>query len=164
LKRDEEIQRLIRYAQGMGASVHFKPYNPNKGNLASWAIDGTEITIFVRKNSSKIEKILSLIHELSHHKAYINNDREISPELEDVLDKDDPNKKERHRIWRSEVRDSKYWETIYKDTNCQFDINKLYMQRELDLWIYEIYYETGVTPTGKVRREKMKELKKKYVK
>ncbi len=160
--RDEELNRLIKYAQGMGLSVSFRPYKPFSLIGGEWTTDGTELIVYVEKDTTKIEKVLILIHEISHHKAYINNDRENDPILDNILDKDDPNKKERYKIWRSEVRDSKYWEEIYKDTNCKFDIKKLHARREFDLWQYEFCYENDRDPTKEEKYKKFKELKNKY--
>ncbi len=160
MRRDDELNRLIRYAQGMGMAVHFKPYKPHSKDEAEWAIDGTELTVYVRPKTSKIEKILSLIHELGHHKSFIDDNRKLDPKIEEALDSEE--KRHRKRILDMEINDSVYWEDIYKDTNCQFNIQKLYKQKELDIWVYEVYYETGNWPTSKEKAQKRKELKKKY--
>jgi hypothetical protein len=160
--RDEELNRLIRYAQGMGISVRFKPYIPHSKDEAEWTIDGSEITVYVKSSTSKIDKILSLIHELGHHKAFVNNDRAVDPKVEEVLDCEDIKKNQRRIILQDEKNGTKYWEEIYRDTNCQFGLDRLEMQKELDLWAYQVYYETGKFPTNKECREKRKQLKLKY--
>jgi hypothetical protein len=160
--RDEEINRLIRYAQGMGISVRFKPYVPHSKDEAEWTIDGTEITIYVRSSTSKLDKVLSLIHELGHHKAFVNNDRSIDPKLEEALDSEENKKNQRRAIYMDEKNGTKYWEEIYRDTNCQFGIPRLHMQMELDLWTYEVYLETGKWPTRAKSKKKRKQLKLKY--
>lgn len=160
--RDEELNRLIRYAQGMGISVRFKAYVAHSRDEAAWTIDGSEITVYVRPNTSKIDKILSLIHELGHHKAFVNADRSIDTQVEEALNSEANRKNQRRAIYLDEVKGSTYWEEIYKDTNCQFDINKLRMQRDLDVWTYEVYYETGKFPTKKLTLKKKKQLKGKY--
>lgn len=159
--RDEEINRLIKYSQGMGLSVRFKPYFKGS-NSAEWAIDGTEITIYITKKTSKIDKILSLIHELSHHKSFVDNERQMDPKVEEALDSEENKKSHRKRILDMEVSDSIYWEDIYRDTNCQFDVNRLYMQKEFDIWQYQVYYEKGKFPKSKEKKSKWKELKEKY--
>ena len=160
--RDDELNRLIKYAQGMGLSVHFKPSVKGSTFGAEYVTDGTEVIIYITKRTTKLDKIFSLIHELSHHKAYINNDREIDEKLDEILIKEDPKKRERYEIWKSEIRDAQYWEEIYRDTNCQFNINRLYAQKDFDLWVYEFYYENGGWPTWKLKNNKIKELIKKY--
>lgn len=160
--RDEELNRLIRYAQGMGISVRFKPYVKSYATDAEWATDGSEITIYTRSINSKLDKILSLIHELGHHKGFVENNRKIDPEIEEALEEEEKNKKNRKKIYLDEIKDTQYWEQIYKDTNCQFNIQKLYKQREFDIWSYEVYSESGKFPTKSAIKEKKRQLKKKY--
>jgi len=159
--RDEELNRLVRYAQGMGLSVRFKPYVPYSKDQAEWHTDGTEIVVFVKKNTSKLEKILSLIHELGHHKSWIENGRKIDPKFEDALG-DDESKRSRRIVYLGELNDTQYWEQIYRDTDCRFNPYILHMHRELDVWMYEVYYETGKFPTHKEKDAKKKQLKEKF--
>ena len=159
--RDNEIQRLIKYGQGMGVAVRFKPYIKYSKFEAEWALDGSEIVIFTKPRDSKLQKVLSLIHELSHHKAFVNNGRTIDPKIEEALDSDN-NKIHRKRVLNMEVSDSQYWEEIYRDTDCRFNINILHREKEHDLWAYQIYSKTGKFPTHKENLAKAKELRKKY--
>lgn len=161
MKRDDELNRLIRYCQGMGLSVRFKPYVRGSKTQAEWACDGSEIVIYVKSNYSKLDKILSLIHEAAHHKSWIDNERVMDPKVEEALDKDHL-KSARKRVLDMEIADAVYWEDIYKDTNCQFNISKLHKQKELDIWCYEVYYETGRDATKKEKAAKRRELRKKY--
>ena len=158
--RDEEIQRLIRYAQGMGLSVRFKPYVKYSKDQAEWALDGSEITVFVKSTTSKIEKVLSLIHELGHQKGFIDNGRKTDPKIEEAIDSEET--RHRKRVLESERNDMVYWEDIYKDTNCKFDLKILEKQKELDIWSYEVYYKTGKWPATKAKVQKIKELRRKY--
>lgn len=160
--RDEELNRLIKYAQGMGLSVRFKPYVKSTGDRGGWTLDGSEITVYESSGDSKIYRVLTLIHEIAHHKGYIENDRTVNPKVEEALSDEEEKKLSRKHIYLDELNDTKYWEQIYKDTNCRFDIKYLYRQRDLDVWQYERYYETGKFPTQKEKFEKRKELKKKY--
>lgn len=160
--RDDELNRLVKYAQGLNVQVKFRPFNVKYGAEAEWTIDGTEITIFKRKKGSKLRLILCLIHEIAHHLEHIhNNDRKPDPKLEEALDEDDK-KKMRKRVYEWELKGAQWWETIYKETDLKFKLNKLYMERDFDLWMYEIYYETGYFPNRGEQRPKRKELRKKY--
>lgn len=161
--RDDELNRLIRYAQGMGLSVRFKPYIKG-GDRAEWVTDGTEVTVYVTDRCSKLEKILSLIHELGHHKAFIDNERSIEEKVDEALDKDTHTKLHRKHIYDMEFNDSLYWEQIYKDTNCQFGLDRLEMQRQYDVWVYQYYYENGLWPTWNEKIDKKREFKKQYLK
>lgn len=160
--RDDELNRLMRYAQGMGISVRFKPYVKRSGTYAEWTVDGSEIAIYVTPKDSKINKILSLIHELGHQKGFVANERKIDPKVDEALGFEDNGKLDRKRILNMETEDASHWEDIYRDTNCQFNIKKLQKQREFDIWTYEVYYETGHDPTTKEKSIKKKELRKKY--
>lgn len=160
--RDEEIKRLIRYAQGMGVAVRFKPY-VRGGNEAESSLDGTEIIIYEASRTSKLDKVLSLIHEIAHVKGFIDNDRAVDPKIEEAIDSDE-NKRHRKRVLDMETMDSNYWVDIYRDTNCQFGLDRLEMQRNYDLWQYEVYYETGDFPSNNEKTRKRKELRKKYLK
>ena len=160
--RDDELNRLIRYCQGMGLSVRFKPYVRGSKTAAEWTTDGSEIAIYVTSKCSKVEKILSLIHETAHHKAWIDNKRQIDPKVEEALDSEENKRSHRKRLLDMERNDSIYWEDIYKDTNCQFPIWKLHAQKEMDLWQYEFYYEHGVFPKKKAKDKKRKEICNKH--
>lgn len=160
--RDDETNRLIRYCQGMGLSVRFKPYVKGSNDAAEWTTDGSEIVIYVSPRSSKIEKILCLIHEAAHHKAWIDNERQTDPKVEEALISEDNKKSHRKRILDMERNDSVYWEDIYKDTNCTFPIWKLHVERDLDIWFYEVYHETGKFPKKKARNKKRKEIYNKH--
>ena len=160
--RDEELKRLIKYAQGMGVSVRFKPYTSKSGCSAEWNIESSEITIYVRSGESKISQVLSLIHEIGHLKGFANNDRKLDPKMVDALSDEDEKKKSRRRIYVDELKDTSFWETVYRDTDCKFDMNKLYKQKDFDIWQYAVYYETGNFPTKKEQSDKLRELRKKY--
>jgi prolyl oligopeptidase PreP (S9A serine peptidase family) len=159
--RDLELNRLVQYAKGIGLIVKFKP-RPRGGDAAEWDEDGPTITIFTNPWTTKVEKILSLIHEISHMRSYIENERQLDPKIEEALLSEEDKKSYRKRIYDMEKSDSAHWESIYKDTNCQFNINKLYIQREVDLYQYSVYYETGKFPTGKENKKKRRELKNRY--
>lgn len=162
MKRDEEIQRLMRYAQGMGLSVRFKPYVKGSGDGGGWTTDGSEITVYVSSGDSKTDKILTLIHEIAHHKGFIENNRTLDPKMVEALEDEDEKKRSRKRIYLDELSDTQYWEQIYKDTGCEFGLNKLYVQRDFDVWCYEFFYEEAKFPTCKAKKEKMRQLKDKY--
>jgi len=162
MQRDDEIARLIKYAQGMGITVRFKPYIKNSGVAAEWATDGTEINIYTDKSSSKIGKVLLLIHELSHHKAFVDKKRQIGSHMERILDSEEHTKEDRKKVYDMEYQDSAYWEDIYRDTHCKFNIEKLRKQREFDVWQYEVYYKTGKYPNTREKKIKMEALKELY--
>lgn len=163
--RNREIERLVKYAQSLGVKVIFS----NKkcpDTSAEWTLDGSEIYIYTKKQYSKTDTILSLIHEIAHMLNHIHrNDRQRDEKFEEAIDASDADgaaKRHRLKILRVEKQGTQYWETIYKETNLQFPLWKLYAAMELDVWPYEIYVETGGFPTVKERKKKRKELKIKH--
>ena len=97
--RDQELNRLIRYAQGMGLSVHFKPYVPRSRDAGGWTIDGSEVIVYVSPGDSKLSKILTLIHEIAHHKGFIENNRELDPKVVEALNDEEEKRESRKKIY-----------------------------------------------------------------
>jgi len=167
--RDKELERLISYAKGLGLKVTFS--NKDYGASALWSLDNSEITICKNKNKSKIETILSIIHELGHslHNTHEQN-RKIDTKLEEALnhieDAEEFNieskKRQRKISLDCEIAGTKYWHVIYKDTNMNFPIWRLEAAMEFDLYQYEYFYENDRWPSFKEKSKKKKEIKKKH--
>lgn len=166
--RDQEIERLINYARGLGLTVKF---SKTLNDSASWTLDGTELTISThpKHNRTKIETVLSFIHELGHMLYFIHEkDRKLdlkfdeAVERQNLVDEDIDEtpipKHLRKKILDVEVKSAEWWNVIYKETNCKFPLWKLEMAKCFDIWQYEVYYETGYFPTRKERIQKGKEL------
>lgn len=158
--RKEELARLIHYAKGMGAKVLFRKRPRGYKSVAEWCLDGSEITLYRDSRTSLLDLVLSLIHELGHHKDFINNGRKLDRLVDKALDRSA--KKYRKILLKSEIRGTQYWEQIYKDTNCGFGIQVLFKHRDLDLWMYEHFLDTGTDPSKEMYKNKHKELQEKY--
>jgi len=163
--RDLEIQRLIKYAQGMGARVVFSNVKDSEDS-AQFALDGSEIIVYAKHQKSKTETILTLIHEISHLLDHIHqHDRQPDVKFEQALD---PNrygkisKKKRKIILDSEITATGYWHTVYKETGLKIPMWKMEAQMEHDIWQYDFYYEHGRFPHRKERRQMKKELYAKH--
>ena len=167
--RDEEIKRLTNYIKGLGLKVIF--YSKSSDSAASWALDNSEIIINTKNNDSKTDIIVSMIHEIGHalHNLW-EKKRELDKEFEKALDHVDEaeeqgldtKKKQRKIILDNEIAGTKYWYSIYKETNMQFPLWKLYANMEFDIWQYQVYYETGDFPTCKEKDKKFTEICKKH--
>lgn len=161
MKRDLEIERLIKYAQALGVEVIFSNMK-NPPDDADWSLMNTKITIYIRRHPTKTDTILSLIHEISHSLDNIHRaNREVDWKFEEALpndNEDEISKKRRKIILDNEKEGTRYWEIIYKETNLSFPIYKLHAQMELDVWQYEVYYESGKFPKRKERDKKRKEI------
>jgi hypothetical protein len=169
MKRDEEIQRLVNYIKGLGLEVTFS--SKKSDAAAHWYLDNTGIVVFKKNNSSKIETVLSLIHEIAHAKHCIwEKDRKVDLKFEEALDHvdgaelegTDTKKKQRKIILDNEIAGTKYWEEIYKETNMQFPIWRLEAAKEFDIYQYQVFYETGSYPKFKERKKKHKEVMNKH--
>jgi len=167
--RDDEIQRLVNYIKGLGLKVTFS--SKQSDCSAFWYLDNSEIVICKNKNKSKIETVLSLIHETGHalHNIYEKN-RKTDPKFEEALDhvdeaqelELDTQKKQRKIILNNEKAGTHYWDAIYRETNMKFPMWKLEAAKEIDVWMYEVFYETGKYPKTKERIAKVKEVNRKH--
>lgn len=168
--RDEEIQRLTNYARGLDLKVIFSS-SKKENDPAAWTLDNTELTVYKNNNSSRIEMVLSMIHEIGHalHNLWEKN-RKLDKEFEKAIDhvneaeklEIDSKKRQRKIILDNEIAGTKYWETIYKETNMQFPKWRLYAQMDFDVYQYEFYYENDSFPIKRVKNEKWKSLVNKY--
>lgn len=170
--RDQEINNLQRYAEGLGLKVIWKKYarESSGGNAAQWDTDGSCITIFTWPGLSKTDIILNMIHELAHHMAWIYNDRKSDPKLDSALyaewerKRGDPpiKKSSRKLILDSEVDDSKYQEVVAHEVGIKIPLYKIKISVDLSNWQYSYYYRTGDFPSKKSCTKKEKELTRRY--
>lgn len=165
--RDQEIERLVRYAQGLGVKVVFKNSPDSIKNSATWSLDGTLIELYVRKAETKCSIILSLVHELGHHLWFVYK-KERKPDLkfEEAIERDNLDsitpKRIRNKLLNFEKEGVKFWDTIIIDTNIKIPKWRIDRAKELDIWQFEVYYEKGTYPSFKEVKLKSKELKVKY--
>jgi hypothetical protein len=168
VRRDEEIVRLTKYAEGMGLKVLFS--NAKSLDAASWNIDGSQITIYLRKSNSKTATVLSMIHEIAHHLWFIHEKNrkpdmkfDQAIEFEMWREPDKPIRKSyRKRIYEMERASTVWWDAIYKETNIGIPKWKLYASMEFDIWQYEVYYHKGSFPPLSERRATYKAIKDKH--
>jgi hypothetical protein len=166
--RDNEIERLIKYAEGLGIKLFFKKHKPGSAG-ATWTVaeDNTvELTLFAWKNQSKTQMILNFLHELAHHMAWVYQERSFSSELSRILNKNHDGspltKKERYAVFKEERDDSVYRETIAHEIGIKIPTWKIKVDIELDIFIYYHYYEHDEYPSNAQVKQKRKELNKKY--
>lgn len=170
-KRDEEIKRLISYAKGHGLKVTLSRAARKGDAAATWSLDGSEIEVFIRASTSKTSIILSLMHELGHHLWFVHErDRKPDLKFEDalaVVDRREASgkiagKRYRKKILNIEIAGTTWWDVIYKDTNLSVPKWKVDMQKEFDIWNYQVWCDTGVDATQAERYAKFKELTEKW--
>ncbi|NJO48262.1 MAG: hypothetical protein HC840_00940 [Leptolyngbyaceae cyanobacterium RM2_2_4] len=169
--RDDEIQRLIHYAKGMGVKVIL--YNKSKsGAEAEWTLDGTLIQVYAGSKKSKTSIVLDLIHEIGHHVWFVHEkNRQPDMKFDEAItrenlveeDPDKPTPKHlRKKIWDVEKAGTAYWDIIVKDTNIKIPTWKIEAAKEFDMWMYEMYYENGHFPKGKLRADHYREVQSKH--
>jgi hypothetical protein len=167
MKRDDELKRLIHYAKGLGVKVTIYE-NRKSDNAATWATDGSEIEIFKSPKDSKIHTIISLLHELGHMLWHVHDkDRKQDVEFEASLSPGevwggDLPKSKRKKVLDEELAAAAWQESVYKETNMKFPIWKLHAAKEFDMWMYQVYYETGSFPKFKTKRKQLIDIRKKY--
>lgn len=167
--RDQEIDRLVNYIKGLGLKVVFSSKKTDYS--AIWYLDNSQITICKSENVSKLETVLSLIHETGHaiHNIHEKN-RQVDPKFVEALDHIDEaeelgldtKKKHRRNLLNNEIAGTKYWHSIYRETNMKFPIWKLDAAMEFDIWMYQVFFETGEYPKTKEKAQKNKEILRKY--
>jgi hypothetical protein len=162
--KDREIKQLVQYANGLGIKVEWKTHKRGDPG-ATWNMNGNLIEVYSWPGKSKLRSILDLVHELAHHKAWINADRIQDEELNQILNKEgeDPkslSKEERRAIYLMEKNDTQYRREIIKDLNLTIPEWRIQLDEALDIWIYYVYYLNGKDPTMKEKKTKEQELKK----
>lgn len=168
--RDQEFERLLLYAKGLGLKVTVYNRPGLNGIMAAWSIDGTEMIIYADPKLSKTENIMSIIHELGHHKHFLYNNKKTSKSVIKALEAMDiasktngqVSKKNRQVIYDDEANGIKWWDEIIHETNIKLPKWRIDAQKELDLWVYEYFLETGKWATLKQKKQKFKEVKVKW--
>lgn len=163
--RDNEIKRLINYANGLGCKVTI--YNrPNKSYIAACIVahdapELSEIKIYYGHRMSKTNLVLTLVHELAHLKSYIKNDYKLlnSDVTISKYKEDKMPRWARKRIFEYEREDMKLWDEIIADCNIRINPKRIAMQKALDLLPYCYYYLKGKYPKGTEKTHLVNEIK-----
>lgn len=173
--RDQERERLEKYAKGLGTTVTYKPYVKGGGAAAEWIINDdktTELVFYTWSGQSKTRLILSFVHELAHHMAHIYNNRTEDKATLEALDAEDNRKsgeppipkEQRKLIYLSEKEDSVYRHNVWQECDIKIPKWRLELDIALDIWGYKIYYLRGDHPTQDEEEKKRKQLKPRYYK
>jgi hypothetical protein len=159
--RDKEIDRLEKYAAGLGIKILWKKYERGQVTAAEWSTDGSEITVYLWAQRSKTGIILDLVHEFAHHMAWIAADKKTPIHIDRALEADangEATKEHNRLIYEMEKSDAKYQERIFRELQLTIPIWKFKSRKKLDLWVYKRIWMTGKMPTEKQIRLKRQEL------
>lgn len=173
--RDEEIRRLKKYAEGLGAKIIEKPSYKGCGG-GDWDCDTRTITYYTDKHQSKTDIILNLLHELGHHLDWIYKGKKISKKVlkacevfyEGVVfgSKAHVSREYRKIIYEEERDGIFYMDIIWKECGLKLPLWKVKLRQYLDLLDYNRAYLDGRFTTAKeyraIRKEAIPRFKKRY--
>jgi hypothetical protein len=166
----DDLNRLIKYAQGLGLKVTIKDYVPRSRDAGYWDLGGDEITLFKIKGGSVTDLVLVMLHELAHHMSWIYDGRVLDPRFKLAIDKESERKPNdppipkllRKAIYIKEMNDTNYQEAIAFEVGLKIPKWKMELEREFDIWVYKCFYETGEYPVRNDNIQKRRELRSKY--
>lgn len=170
--RDREVDRIIKYAEGLGITVKFELYKRGLPAVACWELSPTPtITIFEYPSLSKTTKALMLLHELGHHLDWIYKGKKDSKRLEDALHRDwdrtphkDPvlPKSLRKLIYQSEYDGTHYMPVIAKELDLKIPMWKILAEQAFDRWFAKAYLDSGEYPSSTEQGQKRREIRNEY--
>lgn len=159
-----EFNQLVKYAQGLGVKVTLS--NKNNSASAEWTTDGSSITIYNVDSKGPLLLILDVVHELSHHLAWVHNGRKGDLKTDKILDKEAAGLKltelQRKHLYEMEKSDYQYQVLIHHEVGSKIPVWRLKAEIELDEWVYKYYWQNDKWPLVKDRRLKKTELLNKY--
>lgn len=176
--RDSELKRLENYGKSLGITIVFDSTSKNSPDDGYFAVISKKPYIHIYRNnhSSKIELILTLLHEIAHYLSWVYRDRKNSPKLNRALEAmSQPQqvpKNLRKVIYDLEVADCEYQDLIVKELNLKIDNAVHSKQKELDKWVYQYFYECGFFPEAEeintkratiYAKEKKKKIQKNFI-
>jgi len=150
--RDKEIQRILKYGEGLGIKIEFKPYTDGIGG-GSWGWVDRVIEVYLDGRESKTSIILILLHELGHCLDHQYKEQTVSPEVVFAYMKlnegkmyglrDDLSQKERDIILKEELDGISYMELLYIELNLKIPKWKVKLAQELDSYDYTMLAKFG---------------------
>lgn len=168
---DNDLKRLLKYAESLGIKVSLKQMIKGAGQ-AEWDMHDRSITIYTSNSMSKTKIILSLLHELGHHLDWIYNDKQDTEEAHNAYrmlneghmfgDRSDVPKRYRDIIYREEKAGVHYMSIIHKELDLKIPKWKVKLQQHLDLYDYEVFMNTGSFPTYQEYKIYKQKIKPKY--
>ena len=128
--RQQDLDKLLKYARGLGVKVTFLPYergHPTKGIPASYNSDDKAITITMRKRKTKTDTILDLLHELGHHLDWLHRGKEYRKALDDALYKEykDMSIAERELILKDEESGTAFMTKIAIEVDIKMKLSRI---------------------------------------
>lgn len=156
--RDKEIERIRLYCRGLGIRLTIKDYPWD--DSAEWSNEPKHIiNVNKRRNVTKTQLILTLLHEIAHAIFHIHTGIEIP----DASILPEPvSKKERKKLYEFEKDSLAYMPIIYKELSLKIPEWKVNVAKEIDAWFYEYYYLNGKYPSKKEAKAELNAIEAKY--
>jgi hypothetical protein len=156
-KKQKDLNKLKAYAKACGLKTVFKKGSKNNPG-ASWDTD-LVLTFYNRTYTTQKQLILNFLHELGHHRQYIEDNKIHNDMLFDALNTEDNRMgKYDHKVDKSMRKliydDEAHAASFRQDIRKQLDLESVTEQDveldiKLDLWIYNHYYKKGEFPSLK---------------
>ena len=163
---DDDLAKLKNYAKALGLTVKFKSSNDSKDASAEYDGESKTIYLYENFNKSKTLLIMCFIHELGHHREFLDKNKKDGDLLTEALTEERPNKTQRMALYISESNAALYMPIIRDELGLKLSRYKIAAEAALDQWIAKIYYETGKYPTLKLTLKERKKfrlhMRKKY--
>jgi hypothetical protein len=169
--RDDEINRIKKYAQGLGVIIKFVPYFKGAG-AADWSWQDKTINIYMHSGVTKISIILSLLHEIGHHLDWIYKNKQTANKVETAYtdlvqgmmhgQRTDLNQETRNIILKEELDAIHYMSIIYKELDLKFPYWRLKVAQAMDAFDYKMLAKQGRFSTGSEYRDYKNKMKKYY--
>lgn len=166
----KEFERMKLYAKGLGIKVTLLKREGDDYSTSEWLTTGDEIIFYNIEKKKFLDLIIDFIHELSHHMFWVHNGRKGDLKTDRALDKNQAYlesgetlpKKYRKIIYQMEKDEAVYQEVIHKEIGSKVPLWRVRSSRDLDIWIYRKWYQTGEWSRPKAIDEQFKKLRKKY--
>lgn len=155
--RDREIDRILKYAAGLGIKVEFIARKRGAG-AAEWDNDPPCIRVYGAKHISKVNLICCLLHELGHHMDWIEQKRKVSDEVVKAYaqlnqghmfgTRPDLTSTDTAVILCEEMAAVTWMGKLYEILQLTFPLYKLREAQLLDVYAYHILHRKNRFPTA----------------
>ncbi len=159
---DDDLTKLKHYAKSLGLTVKIVPADKSIDCSAVYIAEDKQVILYQFKGRSKTFMVLCLLHELGHHREFLDRSKKDTETLIDALNAEKPNKSQRAAIYVSECNAAVYMVIIRDELSLKIPRYKVMAESQLDAFVAESFYINGKHNTQKVNKEKRKQLRKEY--
>jgi hypothetical protein len=158
----EDFKRLKNYAKSLGLTVKVLSGEKSTDQSAQYDPYDKSIDLYEFKGKSLTFMVLCFLHELGHHREFLDRNKKDTDLLLSAMDSEKPNKAQRMALYISECNAALYMVVIHTELGLKLPKYKVEAESELDKWIAKCFWETGKHNTQETNRKKRKELREKF--